>query len=389
MDPIFLQALEDLHTGREHQEIIDIIEALPKHAQTSELIGLLARAYCNLGAYEHALDLLLSVRDPEDFIWNFRVGFAYYHDRHPAEALPYFEQAYLYHPTTEIAAYIKQCHAAEFTNKTRAAIRATKDNPIHNASKRKEETSSPPAELPVLNDPLPMEAVTPPDPDTIIRYLPNDLAAVTAHIEEHFGKIVEILPSNSNRAIDIGLCICPPNEKSNHYTIVTLGMGALPMHIPEDRRTRIPARTELVMTLPADWKFDLSDHRWVWPLHWLLVTAYLPFDENTWIDVGHSLSTSAENLPFDTSTRQSCILTVDLQDHPKAASMCPLPDGETVRFLQVLALYPEELVYKMQYGTRALLRQMSNTEPTICPYRLNTCTPDLLYPSVNPSPYLC
>ncbi len=232
MDPIFLQALEDLHAGREHQEIIDIIEALPKHARTSELVGLLARAYCNLGAYEHALELLFSVRDPEDFIWNFRTGFAYYYSQRPDEALSYFEQAYLYHPTDEIRGYIKQCHAAEFTNKTRAAIRATKDNPIHNGSKRREEPSQPVPELPVLNDPLPMEEAAPPDPDSIIRYFPKDRAAVKAHIEKYFGKIVEILPSKSDRAIDIGLCVCPPNEKSDHYTIVTLGMGALPMHIP-------------------------------------------------------------------------------------------------------------------------------------------------------------
>lgn len=390
MDPIFLQTLEDLHDANEYQEIIDIIEALPKYAQTPELIGLLARAYCNIAEYDHALELLFSVRDSEDFVWNFRVGFAYYFSHRPSQAQPYFEQAFLHNPTPEIADYIKRCRSAEFINKTRSAIHATKENPTYNTLKANEETCDAPIEPPVLNDPLPLEEVPiSHDNGAIINYLPHDLSAVQAHIEQYFGEIATILPFTSERTQDIRLCICPPNATNNYYTISTLGMGALPMNIPEEYRTQIPARLELTMTLPSDWEFDLSDNRWAWPLRWLLITAYLPLDENTWLDYGHSLSASADDTSFDPSTKQSCILVVNLQDRAEDASHCTLPDGEIVRFLQILPIYPEELKYKTQYGATALLRHMSNTGHIVCPYRLNTCTPDLLYSRINPSPYLC
>lgn len=391
MDAIFLQTLEALHEAKQYHEIINIIEALPEDAQDAESSGLLARAYCNIGQYEHALALLFSASQPDDFIWNFRVGFAYYFSHQPLQALPYFKQAFIYNPCSEIADYIALCRVAGFANKSRSCIRATKFNAYHNpsytgSSDRHQESSDfeePPQDLPILKDPPAPEEVPP------IQYLPKDAAAVQAHIEQQFGPIGTILPFNSGRTMDIELCICLPTQERNYYTVSTFGMGALPMLLPEKQRPQIPARLELIMTLPPDWEFDLGDERWSWPLRWLLITAYLPFDENTWLSYGHTLSNSADNAPFDDSTKQSSIIVVDLQDQPENAAQCTLPDGETVRFLQVLSLYPEELEYKTQYGTAALLRQMSNTGHMICPYRLNTCTPDLLFPRTNPSPFVC
>lgn len=391
MDATFLQMLESLHEEKQYREIIDIIEALPQDAQDAESTGLLARAYCNLGQYEYALVLLFSASQPDDFIWNFRVGFAYYFSHQPLQALPYFKQAFIYNPCTEIADYIALCHIAGYANKSHSCIRATKFNAYNNpgytdARDCQQESSSSdeqPETLPVLTDPPAPEEVPP------IQYLPDDAAAVRAHIEQQFGPIGAILPFDSGRTIDIELCICLPTQERNYYTVSTFGMGALPMLLPEKQRPQIPARLELIMTFPPDWEFDLDDERWAWPLRWLLITAYLPFDENTWLSYGHTLSTSADNTPFHDSTKQSSMIIVDLQDQPESATQCTLPAGETVRFLQVLSLYPEELEYKTQYGTAALLRQMSNTEHTICPYRLNTCTPDLLFPPANPSPFVC
>lgn len=388
MDATFLQMLESLHETKQYKEIIDAIEALPQKDQDAEIIGLLARAYCNLAEYEHALELLFSASQPDDFIWNFRVGFAYYFSRQPFEALSYFKQAFIHNPSPFIGDYIALCRTVLLANKSLSCIRATKFNAHHNSGyigkqQALSDSEEPAEERPILEDPPAPEEVPP------IQYLPDDAAAVQAHIEQHFGPISIILPFHSKRSMDIRLCICQPTAERNYYTIATLGMGALPMHLPKEQRIQIPARLELIMTLPPDWNFDLDDERWAWPLRWLMLTAYLPFDENTWLSYGHTLSTSAENTPFHSSTKQSCVIVVDLQNQPNTAAQCTLPDGETVRFLQMLSLYPEELEYKMQYGTAALLRQMSNTAHTICPYRLNTCTPDLLFPRVNPSPFVC
>lgn len=375
MDATFLQMLEDLHEANQYLKIVETIEALPPEEQDAEVIGQLARAYCNLAQYDHALELLFSAPQPDSFAWNFRVGFAYYFNHKPLQALPYFEQAFAHHPAPDIADFIALCQISGFPNKTLACIRATKSDAGNQLTHKIPENE--PKEQSIL------------ELSSHIAYLPRDFAAVQAHIEQSFGSITATLTFHTSRAMEIRLCVCAPTRERNYYTISTLGMGALPMHLPKEQETQIPARMELIMTLPADWRFDLNYEQWAWPLRWLLITAYLPFDEDTWLSYGHTLSSSADNTPFDPTTKQSSILVVDLQDQPESAAQCTLPDGETVRFLQALSLYPEELEYKTQYGAAALLKQMSNTGHVVRPYRLNTCTSDLLFPRVNPSPYLC
>lgn len=85
-----------------HQEIIDLLEAIPAEERTPERDSELARAYNNVGSREEkrnnfhvALDLLLPHARyfQGDHLWNFRVGFAYYWLDKPWVALPYFEEA--------------------------------------------------------------------------------------------------------------------------------------------------------------------------------------------------------------------------------------------------------------------------------------------------------
>ncbi len=375
MDATFFQTLEYLHETKQYLKMVETIEALPPQEQDTEIISHLAHAYYHLAQYERALELFFSVPQPDRFIWNLHVGCSYYFIHQPLQALPYFERAFTFQPTPDIADYIARCQTSGFANKTLACIHATKHDADNYLPRSVPEAVSKEQSTPEL----------PP----VVTYLPRDLAAVQAHIEQHFGPIATILTFHTSRAMEIKLCVCAPTKERNYYTIATLGMGALPMSLPREQETQIPARMELIMTLPANWRFDPNDEQWAWPLRWLLITAYLPFDENTWLGYGHTLSTSADCTPFDASTKQSSILLVDLQEQSKQAAQCILPDGEPVRFLHMLSLYPEELAYKSQYGAAALLRQMSNTGHVIRPYRLNTCTPDLLSPRVNPSPYLC
>ena len=51
-----LKKIEDLYDLDKHQEIIDMIEALPAEQLNNELIGQLGRAYNNVGKYEKAIE---------------------------------------------------------------------------------------------------------------------------------------------------------------------------------------------------------------------------------------------------------------------------------------------------------------------------------------------
>ena len=76
-----LNKIEDLYDLDKHQEIIDMIEALPTEQLNNELIGQLARAYNNIQNYKKAIELLKSIEIEEGntMRWNYRIGYSYYY----------------------------------------------------------------------------------------------------------------------------------------------------------------------------------------------------------------------------------------------------------------------------------------------------------------------
>ena len=92
-----IELLNTLHKEDKHQEIIDTIEALPNQEKTSEIIGILARAYNNVENYEKALELLKSTEDIEKntHVWNYRIGYSYFYLDDCLEAKKYFLKSYI------------------------------------------------------------------------------------------------------------------------------------------------------------------------------------------------------------------------------------------------------------------------------------------------------
>ncbi|MNK31452.1 hypothetical protein D3C87_498880 [compost metagenome] len=95
MNENLIHQLNTWHQKDKHTEIIRAIEALPQSELTYELKNLLGRAYNNESEYEKALTILLSENGTgtDDALWNFRVGYAYYYNREPEKALPYFQKS--------------------------------------------------------------------------------------------------------------------------------------------------------------------------------------------------------------------------------------------------------------------------------------------------------
>ena len=56
------------------------------------------------------------------------------------------------------------------------------------------------------------------------------------------------------------ICIVPPTEERDYYTLVTMGMGAHRMNVPEELAEYKLERAELAIALPADWKLDQAGH---------------------------------------------------------------------------------------------------------------------------------
>ena len=86
--------------------------------------------------------------------------------------------------------------------------------------------------------------------------------------------------------IHVDICIVPPTEERDYYTLVTMGMGAHRMNVPEELAEYKLERAELAIALPADWKLDqesMKDEKWYWPIRLLKSLARLPIGSDTWL----------------------------------------------------------------------------------------------------------
>lgn len=90
-----IELLNILHKEEKHQEIVDKIESLPSKEKTSEIVGILARAYNNVDNYEKAIELLKSIEEYEKDtnVWNYRIGYSYFYLDNCLEAEKYFLKA--------------------------------------------------------------------------------------------------------------------------------------------------------------------------------------------------------------------------------------------------------------------------------------------------------
>lgn len=191
--------------------------------------------------------------------------------------------------------------------------------------------------------------------DTIAAYLytSEQEAAATEAIEARFGKITQVQREIVCEDIRVDLCVIAPAQGSAYYTVVTRGMGAREMHIPDGANDA--ARAELVIMLPEDWEINNRDECWYWPLRWLKLLARLPLDEGTWLGWGHTVpagETFAENTDYNS------LLLLDAFV-PEDNNTFNLPDGQNIQLYQLFPLYEAELQFKLKNGTQALVDRMA------------------------------
>ena len=200
-------------------------------------------------------------------------------------------------------------------------------------------------------------------------YEPEEMDAVQKHIETYFGEFESIWHELVSPDIHVDICLIPPAWDRDHYTLVTMGMGAHRMAVPEELADQKLERAELAIALPSDWKLDetsLQDENWYWPLRLLKVLARLPKNTGSWLGWGHTIE-NGEAFAFNTELCGA--LLVRPQDVREGGEACILPDGSIVNFYQVIPLYQDEMEYKQAYGAEELLEKMKDISFVVHPAR--------------------
>ena len=205
-------------------------------------------------------------------------------------------------------------------------------------------------------------------------YTEEEMEAVEGHIDQYFGNVENVFHELVSPDIHVDICVVPPSEERDYYTLVTMGMGAHRMNVPEELAEYKLERAELAIALPADWKLDqesMKDEKWYWPIRLLKSLARLPINCDSWLGHGHTVENRE---PFADNTKLCTATLIGPQDTEDGSEVCTLPGGEEVNFYQVIPLYEDELDYKLEHDTDALLNKMRGISFVVNPTRQDAIT---------------
>ena len=205
-------------------------------------------------------------------------------------------------------------------------------------------------------------------------YTEEEMETVEGHIQQYFGKFENVFHELSSPDIHVDICVVPPSEERDYYTLVTMGMGAHRMNVPEELAEYKLERAELAIALPRNWKLkreDLKNERWYWPIRLLKALARLPIASDTWLGFGHTMDNEED---FAKDTKLCAAILTGPQDTEDGSEVCILSSGEEVNFYQVIPLYRDELEYKLAHDADALLDKMNGISFVVEPDRQDAIT---------------
>ena len=205
-------------------------------------------------------------------------------------------------------------------------------------------------------------------------YTEEEMEAIEGHIQQYFGDFENVFHELASPDIHVDICVVQPSAERDYYTLVTMGMGAHRMNVPEELAEYKLERAELAIALPKDWKLkqeDMRDERWYWPIRLLKTLARLPIASDTWLGFGHTMDHEED---FAKDTKLCAAILTGPQGTEEGSEVCTLPGGEEVNFYQVIPLYRDELEYKLAHDADALLDKMNGISFVVEPDRQDAIT---------------
>ena len=185
----------------------------------------------------------------------------------------------------------------------------------------------------------------------------SSLEAVTAHIEQHVGKVSMVWHEILSDLVHIDVHQVAPTEDRPFWTLVTSGMSDLPMTVPSGREEW--AFAELMLCLPKEWKMgqtDFKDERFYWPIRWLKILARFPHEYKTWLCWGHTMPNGDPPKPIHESAPFSGWMLRLPQTASREFWELPVRPGKLIRFFSAVPLFSGEMDLKLKKGAEEIER---------------------------------
>jgi len=178
-------------------------------------------------------------------------------------------------------------------------------------------------------------------------YSEEDLEIVETFIKENFGRYENIIHEIISDIIHIDVAVIEPNPAKDYYTLVTIGTGAKKMNNIDAYN-----RVEIMIHLPRNWDIHSNEEKWYWPIRLIKSLSRLPFANDTWIGVEHTIQ---YNDNFFVDTNFSGVILTPAFDPNKEYKTVTLKNNNKVHFIQVLPITIEEMQFKIENNCAELL----------------------------------
>lgn len=175
-------------------------------------------------------------------------------------------------------------------------------------------------------------------------YTNKEIEEYKKYITSQLGEIECVYTEIVSDEIQIDILVIPPTKENNYYKLVTIGMGAHKMNVPERLKKYQFERAELVLYLPPDWDIKSKEEKYYWPIRQLKTLARLPFQSKSWLGLGHTVSNDAKNSPYADNTKLcSMLLLFAFNNSYNMIREYDFRKNEKINFYQLFPIYEDEL----------------------------------------------
>ena len=186
---------------------------------------------------------------------------------------------------------------------------------------------------------------------------PDLIDEITKHLEAHIGPVNLVWHELVSEYAHIDVHHFLPTPERNFHVLATTGMSERPMTVPDG----VPGDwrfAELLINLPSSWQLTeeaFKDERYYWPVRLIKNLARFPHIFASWLSYGHSMPNGDPPEPYDASTELCGAMLLPPLTLPDAVQTLQRPNGQVIRFWNVIPLHADEMDLKVRDGSDALL----------------------------------
>lgn len=210
--------------------------------------------------------------------------------------------------------------------------------------------------------------------DELQFYSKEEKDIVLGFIKDHFGYNYYTQDENDMQGYPVSTLIMSPNEEFDYYRILTVGLGAYRGIEQSPDGKKFVHRVELVASIPGNTHFRDAIAQADWIIKIMRQFGEMIQYDNSWLGPGHTISYGDR---LDESVEYDGVIFSPALSFDKEKSPCMLPCGEEVEFLQMIPLYEDEMVFKIENGSMELFNRLyeglGDASDMIVPKRKNLC----------------